>query len=379
MENSYKRTLEGYLLQAVEIIQQNRESLLADWDETKVSLGQTVRNPEAVQAIEGLLFDILLEKHQSLPEFEKCLKQFHFRSVYFQNSDNELFILLTWLEKTIQQVLRETETVSELDCKAVQYLFLKLNQFLFSSEHQRNITPHWQDSVFLFQQWLITSSRFLDTAQRIASGLVHFTPFTRCAVFTKSPGDALGVGLVGYKVEGIPSIKEELINVPLLKNHLKRLERMEPIFIEEASLHFPGEYAEKFNLESVAVLPLYVPSQNKLIGIVILDKGPGNRFSPVAETFSALIQFGQIAGEMLYKHWGDFKLSAASKKINLSPREMEVLHYIAEGHSINEAADELFLSSYTVRDYVASIIKKMKAKNRSHAISIAYQRGLISS
>ncbi|WP_066174781.1 response regulator transcription factor [Bacillus marinisedimentorum] len=378
MENSYRMTLEGYLMHAVDTIQQNREDLLGNWRETKTSLGQTVRKQEAIQAIEGLLFDILLEKHHSIQDFEKHLKQFHFRSVYFQNSDNELFILLTWLEKTIQQVLREKETVSELDCKAVQYLFLKLNQFLFASEHQRKISPHWQDSVFLFQQWLISSSRFFDTAQRIASGLVHFTPFTRCAVFTKSPGDGLGVGLVGYKVEGISSIKEELINIPLIKNHMKRLERMEPIFIEEASLHFPGEYTEKFNLESVAVLPLYVPSQNKLIGIVILDKGPGNRFAPVAETFSALIQFGQIAGEMLYKYWGDFKLSAASKKIPLSPRELEVLHYIAEGHSINEAAEQLYLSSYTVRDYVASIIKKTEAKNRSHAISIAYQHGLIS-
>jgi DNA-binding NarL/FixJ family response regulator len=51
---------------------------------------------------------------------------------------------------------------------------------------------------------------------------------------------------------------------------------------------------------------------------------------------------------------------------------------IAEGASINEAAQQLHLSSYTVRDYVSIIIQKLAAKNRTDAAVKAIRMKLIS-
>ena len=62
----------------------------------------------------------------------------------------------------------------------------------------------------------------------------------------------------------------------------------------------------------------------------------------------------------------------------LSARELEVLALVARGATTEEIAAELFVSRNTVRSHVRHIMDKLGARNRAHAVAIAFSAGLIS-
>lgn len=61
----------------------------------------------------------------------------------------------------------------------------------------------------------------------------------------------------------------------------------------------------------------------------------------------------------------------------LTPREVEVLGLIAKGLGNKEVADQLGTSDGTVRIHVQHILSKLGASDRTHAVSIALQRGIL--
>ena len=62
----------------------------------------------------------------------------------------------------------------------------------------------------------------------------------------------------------------------------------------------------------------------------------------------------------------------------LTPRELEVLNLLAQGQQNKEIALALVISERTVKYHVSSIMGKLGAGNRTEAVAIAAQRGLIS-
>ncbi|MEC3975183.1 response regulator transcription factor [Amycolatopsis sp. H20-H5] len=55
----------------------------------------------------------------------------------------------------------------------------------------------------------------------------------------------------------------------------------------------------------------------------------------------------------------------------LTPREIEILRLAAHGRNVSDIAAELFLSPGTVRNYLATVVTKLNARNRVDAIRIA--------
>ncbi len=61
----------------------------------------------------------------------------------------------------------------------------------------------------------------------------------------------------------------------------------------------------------------------------------------------------------------------------LSPREQELLEYLARGLSRKEAARVMNLSPYTVAEYVQGIYRKLQVRTRGEAVYEAVQAGMI--
>jgi DNA-binding NarL/FixJ family response regulator len=61
----------------------------------------------------------------------------------------------------------------------------------------------------------------------------------------------------------------------------------------------------------------------------------------------------------------------------LSERELEVLRGVARGRSNKIIADELAISEHTVKNHLKSILSKLNADDRTHAVTIALKRGYI--
>ena len=62
----------------------------------------------------------------------------------------------------------------------------------------------------------------------------------------------------------------------------------------------------------------------------------------------------------------------------LTPREKEVLTYIARGYPNKQIADELDISEQTIKNHVTSSLRKLNANSRTHAVVQAIKQGLIS-
>lgn len=61
----------------------------------------------------------------------------------------------------------------------------------------------------------------------------------------------------------------------------------------------------------------------------------------------------------------------------LSRREYQVLQLVAEGLENSRIAKILFLSVETVRTHVKSILRKLSAHDRTHAVAIAFRGGIL--
>jgi DNA-binding NarL/FixJ family response regulator len=68
-------------------------------------------------------------------------------------------------------------------------------------------------------------------------------------------------------------------------------------------------------------------------------------------------------------------LAHTFQKDTLSKREVQVLRVVADGNSNQRAADYLGLSEDTIKAHMKTILQKLDARDRTHAVMIAMRRG----
>lgn len=61
----------------------------------------------------------------------------------------------------------------------------------------------------------------------------------------------------------------------------------------------------------------------------------------------------------------------------ITHREKEVLSYVSLGYGNKQIADQLSISEQTIKNHMSSILQKMNANDRTHAVVLALRRGWI--
>jgi DNA-binding NarL/FixJ family response regulator len=61
----------------------------------------------------------------------------------------------------------------------------------------------------------------------------------------------------------------------------------------------------------------------------------------------------------------------------LTPREIQILEFIAKGYLNKQIAAELGISEQTIKNHVTSILRKLNANARTEAVVVAIKQGLI--
>jgi DNA-binding NarL/FixJ family response regulator len=71
------------------------------------------------------------------------------------------------------------------------------------------------------------------------------------------------------------------------------------------------------------------------------------------------------------------RLSEHFPQVALTPREIEVLQYVAKGFGNKEIGVRLGTAAGTVKMHLQNILSKLGASDRTHAVTLAIRRGII--
>jgi DNA-binding NarL/FixJ family response regulator len=85
-----------------------------------------------------------------------------------------------------------------------------------------------------------------------------------------------------------------------------------------------------------------------------------------------------VVAAKLMKHMNKRSAKAKQPVIEFSKRERQVLELLAGGKTNRDIGAELFISESTVKFHVHAILSKLDATNRTEAVSMAVQQGVIS-
>jgi DNA-binding NarL/FixJ family response regulator len=192
---------------------------------------------------------------------------------------------------------------------------------------------------------------------------------------------------------------------PLLRKGIAALVNQEPDMKLVAEAANGEEAVESFRLHhpDVTLMDLQLPGLSGIEAITrILDEFPEARFI-VLTTYTGDAQVVRalragVRAYMLKAHVHRELLDtiravhAGQRRIppevaaelaehvaddELSARETEVLRLIATGRSNKEIGDQLAIGEATVKSHVTSILSKLSANDRAHAVAIGLRRGII--
>ena len=93
----------------------------------------------------------------------------------------------------------------------------------------------------------------------------------------------------------------------------------------------------------------------------------------------SLVGRPKLATQVLEQFYELSREKEASSFISpLTRRETEILNYMAQGYLNKQIADVLSVSEQTIKNHITSILRKLNANARTHAVVIAIKRGLVS-
>ncbi|MFC7688087.1 response regulator transcription factor [Ureibacillus sp. GCM10028918] len=184
----------------------------------------------------------------------------------------------------------------------------------------------------------------------------------KISFFRYSPIGYVGEGVAAMQdgqLQSISYIRDDLRSLPIVKTAVEK---------RKATLHegkdiitlISSRYHRSEPLKALLVIPIAV---NNMTIAYICCEFTKNNVGFNEHELAQFTLFGQLTGELFIQ-----PQTIAHPK--LSPRENQVLRALANGLSTKELTSLLALSEATIKQYIKSILIKLGAKNRTHAVSI---------
>lgn len=116
-------------------------------------------------------------------------------------------------------------------------------------------------------------------------------------------------------------------------------------------------------------------------GYILKGASPDEMLSVIRSVAEGQALFGPAIATRLVNFFQELRYtptpsSPQSLFPELTERELEVLHLIAQGYNNQEIAQKLVISPKTVRNHITSIFSKLQVADRAQAIILARQAGL---
>lgn len=209
----------------------------------------------------------------------------------------------------------------------------------------------------------------------------------------------------------MPAESAHVIGVLAVDDHPLLREGIAALVSKETDMRLLGEASsgreaiEQFRLlnPDVVLMDVQMPEVNGIDAIIaIRETSPSARII-VLTTYAgdALAQRALIAGAQAYVLKGSVRKELIDtiravyrglKRVNpevavglaehmgdeiLSAREVEVLTLIAAGNSNKQIARALSITEETIKTHIKNILEKLRANDRTHAVTLALARGII--
>ena len=181
----------------------------------------------------------------------------------------------------------------------------------------------------------------------------------------KPQPDMTVVAQAGDGAEALALIKEALPDVVLLDLRMPRMDGLE-VLEEVKMLKLPGKVIIMTTFDSEEDVQRAMKSGAR--GYLLKD-------STQEEIVDAIRRVS--LGETYLPARIVQKVAEGMRKPELSPREVEVLQWVAAGKSNKEIGTQLFIAEGTVKTHVKNVLEKLAVVGRTAAIREAVHRGLV--
>lgn len=186
------------------------------------------------------------------------------------------------------------------------------------------------------------------------------------------------------------SIEQKIANTEVLEAHdakgaMECMEREKDLQLALLDINIPGNEGLSFIFNAIERYPnlkvcVISGSEDPAIISAVMDKG-AKGFIPKSSAneviFSAIqiiISGGQyFPMELLNKA----QVKTERSLSRLTPRQIDVLKAMAEGQANKQIADNLHISVGTVKTHITAIFEELTVSNRTQAINVAREKGLI--
>ena len=272
------------------------------------------------------------------------------------------------IEHAVKQVLTEinhshTSQIVDMNAQVMRQIMQSFSKWLDEPQQTIQLSSKFTSQLDAFSLQLIQLNGTEDLPIVLTKAEEIFQ-FKRCIFYSYNPWLNEFSGVIGFDLQKIQRMQGKIDIEPVFA--MKK-----PIFLKDPSPYVQQVAIDLFGLSSIIFIPILYEQQ--LYGWVSFDQ-VGDTFECSKEQLSLLENAGNrigmyLARKQIRNNW--------NQRYDLSEKEYAILYLLAEGYSNKEMAEMVFLSEFTVRDYVQKLMYKLKAKNRTQIISTAFRIGLV--